>query len=136
MLFLGNWFLRTWISLEQFQTVGLGLLSYLVVKIINYMTFFSYFPFPSSFFMALWSNLFEIFGKSKWKNNVMGSIFCYAQELRRFLKSFPESPEQIISRATVATSPELFNIFSLYFSIVYFSCSKPFTAHLSFVKNF
>ena len=65
----------------------------------------------------------------------MGSIFCYAQELRRFLKSFAESPEQIISRATVTTSPELFNIFSLYFSIVYFSCSKPFTAHLSFAKN-
>ena len=39
---------------EPFQTVALGLLSYLVVWIINHMiTFLLYFPCPTSFFMAL-----------------------------------------------------------------------------------
>ena len=34
------------------------------------------------------------------------------------------------------TASELYNIFSLNFSIVHFSCLKPFTAYLSFVKTF
>ena len=39
---------------ELFQTVVLGLLSSLVVRIINQiLMFLSYFPFSSSFFMAL-----------------------------------------------------------------------------------
>ena len=39
---------------EPFQTVALGLPSYLVVWIINHMiTFLLYFPYPASFFMAL-----------------------------------------------------------------------------------
>ena len=99
------------------------------------MTFFHIFHFHQVFLWLCGATFLKFSENQNKENNVMGSIFCYAQELRRFLKSFAESPEQIISRATVTTSPELFNIFSLYFSIVYFSCSKPFTTHLSFVKN-
>ena len=52
-------FLRAWIFTdmnfpEPFQTIALGLLSHLVVRIINHMIVFpSYFPSPSTFFHAL-----------------------------------------------------------------------------------
>ena len=51
---------------EFFKTVldSLGLISYLIVRIINdKIIFLLYFPLPSSFLMALRSSLFEIFRK-------------------------------------------------------------------------
>ena len=51
----GNRYFKDIHFLDPLQTVGLGLLSYLVVRIINHMVvFLPYFPFPSSFFMTLW----------------------------------------------------------------------------------
>ena len=45
---------------EPFETVALGLLSYLVVRTLNQMIIFlSDFPCPSSFFMALKSSFFK-----------------------------------------------------------------------------
>lgn len=81
---------------EPFQTVILGLLSNLVVRIINKMIFFvSYFPFPSKF-LWLWRNSFnEIFRIRRKKNSLMDSIFCYAASLRKwdvFLQIFCNFP--------------------------------------------
>ena len=49
---------------EPFETVALGLLSYLVVRILNQMIIFlSDFPCPSSFSYGFKEQLFEIFRK-------------------------------------------------------------------------
>ena len=89
--------------------------------------------------MVLRSNFFLIFWKitmKKQHDGVYVLLHCRSQELKRFLGNFLEFQEQIIGRITVKGTSEIFNIFSLNFSIVYLSCSKPFTADLSFVENF
>ena len=77
---------------EPFQTVILGLLSNLIVKIINEMNFFvSYFLFPSRFPWLWRSNFNGIFRIRRKENSMMDCIFCYAAGLRRwdiFLKMF------------------------------------------------
>ena len=78
-------FLTPWIFTEMnfsklFETVALGLLSYLVMRIINHViNFLSYFLFPWSFFMVWRSSFFDIFRKLQQRNDVMGSIFFTPQ---------------------------------------------------------
>ena len=105
---------------KPFQTDALGLLSYPAVRIKNHMIIFlSYFPFPSRFFYGFEEKLFWNFQKiaiKKQRDGVYIFLRHRSQELRQFLGNFLGFPE-LNSRTTAS---ELFNIFSLNFSIVHF----------------
>ena len=98
---------------KLFQRVALGLLSSLVVRIINFI-FLWYFPFPSNFFMTLASSFFEIFKTLQQRNSVMGSIFYGVErshEVRHFLRNFLEFPKHVAVEQLWTSASKLFNIF-------------------------
>ena len=85
---------------EFFRQLALGLLSYPVVRIINYMIFFlSKFPFPSSSFQGFEEQLFRNSRKStrkKQRDGVYILLRCRSQDWDIFFEIFLIFPEQWI----------------------------------------
>ena len=110
---------------EPFQTIALGLLSYLVVRIINHMIVFrSYFPSPSSFFHGFEKQLFLFFFKIMIKKQPDGVYILLrrrSQGLRRFLGDlfFLNSQNKLSVEQLQTTASELFSkLFSCSFFFV------------------
>ena len=117
-------FLRKWIFQNHFRTVSDSCFSITFIsgsENLNHMIIFlSYFHVRQAFFKALRSSFFEIFRKLQQRNSVMGSIFYYAVELRRFWGILRNSQNKESVEVLWTTTSELLNIFSLNVSIFHF----------------